>query len=277
MGNWVSEWQGTVGWVYFNEGKLDEAQEKLEASLTLREKSAENTIRLGRVYEAKGKTERAEQFYTDALSMFSSEEEHPAVKALRESYVRRHGNSEGLDAYMKPILVKDQERRKAEVLRARISSPGSIPAFSLTSLDGKTVTSEGLKGKILVINFWATWCGPCRRELPDYDKFYQKYKDDPNVVVLTVATDDADTPQESIQDFVSKHKYTFPVLLAPEWAKQNLIRPIPMTWFVDRNGNKVFQKIGYTKELMQEFDWRIKAMQKGGTTQSEKSAAAKSE
>jgi len=275
MSTWVSPWQSALGWVYFNEGKLDEAQEKIEAALKINEKSAESTIRLGRVYEAKGQIERAGQLYTEALSMFSSEEEHPAVKALRESYVRRHGNTAGLDAYMKPILAKDRERRRKDVLKARIASPVPIPAFSLTGLDGKTVTSESLKGKFLVINFWATWCGPCRKELPDYDKFYQQYKDDPNVVVLTAATDSADTPQKDIQDFVAKRKFTFPVLLAPEWAKQNHIEPIPMTWFVDANGKKEFQKIGYSKELMEEFSWRVEAMQKGSMSQTEKSSAAK--
>jgi len=266
MYNWVSEWQSTLGCVYLNEGKLDEAQEKIEAAITIREKSAQNTILLGRVYESKGQPEEAQKLYTDALSMnVVVEGEHPAVTVLRESYVRRHGSTEGLDAYMKPLLAKDQERRKKEVLNARIKSSRPIPEFSLASLDGKTVTSESLKGKILVINFWATWCGPCRKELPDYDKFYQKYKDDPKVVVLTIATDDADTPQKEIQGFVSGRKYTFPVLLAPEWAKQNLIQPIPMTWFVDAKSNKVFQKIGYTKELMEEFTWRVEAMRNTAT------------
>ena len=277
MSNWVSAWQSTLGWIYFNEGKLDEAQEKIESALALYKDSAENTIRLGRIVEAQGKTERAEQLYTDALSMFSDEEEHPAVRALRESYVHRHGNTEGLDAYMKPILAKDQERRKKDALNARIASPRPIPAFSLSSLDGKTVTSESLKGKIVVINFWATWCGPCRKELPDFDKYYQKYKDDPNVAVLSIATDDANTPLKEIQDFVAKRKYTFTVLLAPVWAKQNMIQPIPMTWFVDANGNKLFQKIGYTKELMEEYDWRVEAIQKNKTPQAEKNPVAKSE
>jgi hypothetical protein len=65
------------------------------------------------------------------------------------------------------------------------------------------------------------------------------------------------------------------VLLAPEWAKQNHIEPIPMTWFVDANGKKEFQKIGYSKELMEEFSWRVEAMQKGSMSQTEKSSAAK--
>jgi thiol-disulfide isomerase/thioredoxin/tetratricopeptide (TPR) repeat protein len=278
MANWVAAWQSTLGWVYFNEGKLEQAQEKIESALALYQDSPVNTIRLGRIVEAQGKKERAEQLYTEALSMgMMVDGEHPAVKALRESYVRRHGNTEGLDAYMKPILVKDQERRKKDTLNARIASPRPIPAFSLTSLDGKMVTSESLKGKIVVINFWATWCGPCRKELPDFDKYYQKYKNDPNVVVLSIATDDANTPLKEIQDFVAKRKYTFPVLLAPVWAKQNMIQPIPMTWFVDANGNKLFQKIGYTKELMEEYDWRVEAIQKNMTPQAEKNAAGKSE
>lgn len=262
LSNFVAPWQGALGWVYFQEGKLDAAQQKLAASLALSPQSATDAVRLGRVYEAKGDPKQAEKQYISALALpVYTPGEHIAVQALRESYIRTHnGSQDGLAAYMAPILAKDLARRKEAVLHARITSPEPIPAFNLKTLDDKIMSSEDLKGKAVVINFWATWCGPCRKELPDLDKFYQKYKDDPRVVVLSMATDEAQTPVKTIEDFIAGHKYTFPVLLGPEYAVKNNIAPIPMTWFIDPQGKKAFQKIGYTKELEEEFGWRVEAI-----------------
>jgi len=266
MDSFVEPWQDALGWVYFNEGKLDEAQAKLEFASKLSPDNVTAAIHLGRVYEAQGQLDKAETTFKEALvKPYYGEGDHPAVKALRDLYIHRHGNADGVDAYMKPILEQDLQRRKRAVLSARIRSPKEIANFSLKTLDGKTVTSSDLKGKITVINFWATWCGPCRKELPDLNKFYEKYKNDPNIVILTMATDEESTPTAVIENFISKNKYSFPVLRAPEYATRNGINTIPLTWFVDPTGHIVFSKLGYSKELMQEYAWRVNALLKSET------------
>lgn len=257
----LSPWQDALGQIYLNEGKLDKAEETL---LTAQKNSpyfANITIDLGKVYDAEGKHAQAQKLYTSALSMSSmAPGEHPAVTALRENYLLQHPDKTGLDAYMKGIEQKDTERRRELVLKARNATPKTIPPFTLKTLDGKTLSSSEMKGKVVVINFWATWCGPCREELPEFEKVAEKFRSDPNVLILSVSTNDSDTPVATIASFIKSHKYDFPVLFGGDYAKVNSITPIPMTWFISPDGKEVFRKIGYSRELVQEFSWRIEEL-----------------
>jgi thiol-disulfide isomerase/thioredoxin/lipopolysaccharide biosynthesis regulator YciM len=264
LGFFFSPWQSALGHVYFNEGKLDKAQ---EIFLHVREEnpySMQAAINLGEVYDAKGNYVEAQKLYTLALSLSSmAPGAHPAVAALRENYILQHPDKTGLDDYMKGIEQKDTDRRRALVLKERHTTPKEIPPFTLKTLDGKTVSSSEMKGKVVVINFWATWCGPCRQELPEFQKLAEKYRNDPNVLVLSVSTDASDTPVATIARFIKSNKYDFTVLLGGDYGKANSILPIPMTWFISTDGKEVYRKIGYSRELVQEFSWRIEELQSG--------------
>lgn len=264
LGFFFSPWQSALGHVYFNEGKLDKA---LEIFLHVREEnpySMQAAIDLGEVYDAKGNYVAAQKLYTLALGMSSmAPGAHPAVNALRENYILQHPDKIGLDDYMKAIEQKDTDRRRALVLKERHTTLKEIPPFALKSLDGKTVSSSEMKGKVVVINFWATWCGPCRQELPGFEKLAEKYRNDPKVLILSVSTDASDTPVATIVNFIKLHKYDFPVLLGGNYAKVNSITPIPMTWFISPDGKEVYRKVGYSRELVQEFSWRIEELQSG--------------
>jgi tetratricopeptide (TPR) repeat protein len=151
-------WLEALGWVYFNEGKLDAALSKIEIASKLNPNDPECAVHLGRVYEARGDNARAEQIFEDALSKpYYGEGDQPAVAALRELFLHTHGGETGLDAYMQPILEKDRARRKSVILGERLKPEKPIPPFTLASLDGKKVASGDLKGKLVIVNFWATW------------------------------------------------------------------------------------------------------------------------
>ena len=261
LGFFFSPWQNALGAVYLNEGKLDKAQETLLAAQKNSPNSVGITINLGNVYDAKGSYTEAQKLFTSALSISTmAPGEHPAVTALRENYILQHPDKAGLDAYMKGIEQKDTERRRELVLKARKATPKAIPPLTLKSLDGKAFSSSEMKGKVVAINFWATWCGPCREELPEFEKVADKYRNDPNVLILSMSTNDSDTPVATIARFIKSHKYDFPVLLGGDYAKVNSITPIPMTWFISPDGKEVFRKVGYSRELVQEFSWRIEEL-----------------
>jgi peroxiredoxin len=112
--------------------------------------------------------------------------------------------------------------------------------FTLTELGGKTWTLKEQRGKVVVLNFWATWCPPCRKEMPDLEKLYQQFKDQ-GLVILAISDEDAG----KVKPFIAKQKVTYPILLDPGRKVNELfqIEGIPKTFVYDRNGKLVAQSI----------------------------------
>lgn len=106
------------------------------------------------------------------------------------------------------------------------------PDFELKTLTGETVKLSDLKGKKVMLNFWATWCPPCKAEMPDMEKFHQEVGD--KVVILAVNID----PQLDVQAFVDEYKITFPIPLDTEDAVNGMydVISIPTTYFIDSKG-----------------------------------------
>lgn len=112
--------------------------------------------------------------------------------------------------------------------------------FTLKDLAGKSWHLRELKGKVVLVNFWATWCPPCRKEMPDLEALYQEYKDK-GLLVLAVS----DEERAKVEPFITEKKYTFPVLL-DEGRKVNealKIEGIPKTFIYDREGKLAAQSI----------------------------------
>ncbi len=107
------------------------------------------------------------------------------------------------------------------------------PDFSLTTLDGETVSLAALRGKPVVLNFWATWCGPCQREMPVLQSAAQRFAGE--VVILGV--DEGEMPNV-VQDFVSVYRVNFPVPLDIDQTvgDQYGVQGLPTTFFIDADG-----------------------------------------
>jgi len=112
--------------------------------------------------------------------------------------------------------------------------------FTLIDLKGKAWTLKGLSGKVVVLNFWATWCPPCRKEMPDLETLYQQFKDQ-GLVILAISDEDAG----KVKPFVAQQKVTYPILLDPGRKVNELfqIEGIPKTFVYDRSGKLVAQSI----------------------------------
>jgi peroxiredoxin len=112
--------------------------------------------------------------------------------------------------------------------------------FTLTELRGKTWTLKEQRGKVVVVNFWATWCPPCRKEMPDLETLYQQFKDQ-GLVILAISDEDA----AKVGPFIAEQKVTYPILLDPGRRVNELfqIEGIPKTFVYDRSGKLVAQSI----------------------------------
>jgi cytochrome c biogenesis protein CcmG, thiol:disulfide interchange protein DsbE len=117
---------------------------------------------------------------------------------------------------------------------AQLVTGQAAPDFTVQTLDGEAVKLSDLKGQPVVLNFWASWCGPCRKEMPDLEAVYQKYKEN-GLQVIGVNVGDS---KVAVSNFQSQVQTTFPLWLdLKEEAQQSYkILPIPATFFVDRNG-----------------------------------------
>jgi thiol-disulfide isomerase/thioredoxin len=112
-----------------------------------------------------------------------------------------------------------------------------VPDFKFVGLDGKPITPQSLAGKIAVLDFWATWCDPCRASLPTLQKVYEKYKDNDKVVFLAVSIDDPQVGDKAIADLFKELNVTIPVCRDPEDAPMTFkFSGIPSSFIVDANG-----------------------------------------
>ena len=121
---------------------------------------------------------------------------------------------------------------------------GTAPYFTMQTLDGKIINSSDLKGKIILLDFWDTHCGPCIQLMPHMEKLYMKYKDNPDVVIFIV-----NAGWQSIDEaksFVSKHNYELPFAYMTKQESRKLkVREIPKTIIIDKQFNYRLQHVGY--------------------------------
>jgi cytochrome c biogenesis protein CcmG, thiol:disulfide interchange protein DsbE len=132
------------------------------------------------------------------------------------------------------VLSIDQSVSANEVAAPQAGFPA--PDFSLQTATGETYTLSELKGQAVLVNLWATWCPPCRAEMPAIQKIYEEYKDQ-GLIVLAVNMTAQDNPL-NIVPFVTEYELTFPILLdeTGEISAAYQLRSLPSSYFIDREG-----------------------------------------
>jgi len=157
-------------------------------------------------------------------------EHNPAYDELAELVRYEHMQATSSDPQFAEAMAK---------LEADDAKRQSVD-FTLTDLQGKSWHLQDLRGKVVLVNFWATWCPPCRKEMPDLQALYEKYKDQ-GFVVLSISDEDS----AKVAPFIAEKKISYPVLLDPASKVHAafFVEGIPKSFVYNRDGKLVAQSI----------------------------------
>ncbi|WP_409251986.1 peroxiredoxin family protein [Bacillus sp. SCS-153A] len=165
--------------------------------------------------------------------------------------------------FMKQASKKEMEKQVADQLEESglevdfgSDGPGegdAAPDFTLMTLEGKEVSLSDYKGKKVILNFWATWCPPCKAEMPHMQEYYEEYHKKANVEMLAVNLTTIDEGKTAIKEFVEEYGLTFPILLDEEGTQGTIYKAqtIPTSYMIDTNGIIQHKILGpMNKEMM---------------------------
>jgi cytochrome c biogenesis protein CcmG/thiol:disulfide interchange protein DsbE len=165
-----------------------------------------------------------------------------------------------------PLLLGNTGKNSSNVVAdGAVGSSGSCPAksgdanlnFTLHDMNGTPVKLSEFKGKVIVLNYWATWCGPCKIEIPAFVELYDKYKND-GLVILGVSGDD---DPETLRAFAKEWKMNYPVLVGRDHEILDAFGPLwgyPTTFMIGRDGSVCGKHLGPASK--DDFEREIKAL-----------------
>ncbi|MGH7906376.1 MAG: peroxiredoxin family protein [Candidatus Binataceae bacterium] len=147
-----------------------------------------------------------------------------------------------------PRLRPEIQKQTAPSGAPPISAGQMAGQFTLQDLNGRTVSLKSLRGKVVFLNVWATWCGPCREEMPSIETLYNEFKNNKNFVILAISQDTAG--ESVVKQYVDSNGYHFEVLLDPQntVGEEYNVSGVPETFIIDRDGRIVAHHMGA-------FDW----------------------
>jgi thiol-disulfide isomerase/thioredoxin len=151
-------------------------------------------------------------------------------------------------------LPSEQAQQDNQRVIRFIRDPDSASEFVVKGMDGKTVSLAGARGKVVLLNFWATWCGPCRMEVPDLVELQKKYPERLQVIGLVV--DDED--QEAVRAFAKRYAINYPIAMATSEMRIRFggVPALPTTFVIDAQGRVVQKHIGLRDPVLYETEIR---------------------
>lgn len=205
--------------------------------------------------------------YTKAKNILStglqSEEKkrEPLLIALKEVFVLEGGDLERYDAFIGALDRTVYEQVYEEALVKREEHPGIAPDFKLRNLDGQSVSLADLKGKVIVLDFWATWCMPCKASFPGMQMAVEAYEDDPDVQFLFVNAFERTDAKQRVESYMDKQGYPFEVLLDSDNVVSDSygVKVLPTKVVIGPEGTIQFRSTGLEGNDMAVFN-HVKAM-----------------
>ena len=235
-----------IGWARFLKKDYSGAAAKLEESERLSQgQDFANQFHLAELARAQNAPARARNYYLNALALAGGPAplRQRATQALAALQVSDAGSAPagGFDVWLEGELNRRRDDRKQAALKSLVDRP--LPALALTTVDGRPFDINTVKGKVVLLDFFASWCGICRAELPQLKAAYAKYQTDPAVAFLLVSIDE---DSKRLQRFLGEMKFPFPVARASAEQVERLMGfdNVPATFYVDRSGVVRYQLNG---------------------------------
>jgi len=215
------------------EGQKPAESASLQAQGQYRYQRREYLQRLAQLEAMQGRQQDALAHYQDMLQQSPrrvvEEEKEEYVRAAKQFYLRQGGKPENWLAWA-------TSPEKANHAGPILSFSAPLPDFAVTDLGGRLWQLSDLKGRVTLLDFWATWCGACRGELPYIQKLYDQVKDRKDLQVVTISVDDN---PGLIEGYLKETHFTFPVLPAKDLAEKIFpVIMLPQTWIVDSEGRR---------------------------------------
>ena len=243
-----------VGWALFLKKDSAGAKAKLEEAARLSDgQDFANQFHLGELARSQNAPDKALEHYLAALSLAGG----PAPLRQRATETVATLKPAGAaDGWLEAELARRREDRRTAALKSLVDRP--LPKLTLTTVDGKPFDASVLKGKVVLLDFFASWCGACRAELPHLKAAFAKYEKDPDVVFLFVSIDE---DSKRLQRYLNEMKFPFRVArIDAEHAEKTMgFDNVPQTFYLDRGGVVRYQTTGGEShgDSLQRVGWYI--------------------
>ncbi|MBM3265133.1 MAG: redoxin domain-containing protein [candidate division Zixibacteria bacterium] len=245
----------TMGWVQFKRHALADAAKASGDALEKLPSHGSLHYHAGMIHTALGNEKNAIDAYLSALA--ADRPDSAALPELARIFEKKYGPTAKMqfDTQMAAAHTRAKARRMREAVSERLNR--KAPDFSMKTLSGTTTSLNDLKGKVVIVNFWATWCPPCREEMPALENIWQTYQNNPNVAFLIASVDQE---RRLVKPYIDEHGYTFPVYYAGVSAMHYQVVSIPTTYVIDRTGTVQFVHVGYRPDIAEVIGWQIETL-----------------
>ena len=151
--------------------------------------------------------------------------------------------------------MANRGKRQEKALESRLDE--SAPEWELKDFDGNEVSLADLRGNVVILDFWATWCGPCRKTMPLVDKFYKNNKRD-NVKVFGINVWERKKSPDDVKAYIQSKGYQFPILFGDDKIASNYgVRGIPTMFIIDPDGKIAYRHVGFNMNLDEVLTWQV--------------------